>query len=374
MATFRLFAGERLPRGGWLRLAVSSAYARSGVGRGDTRGTTVRARCKSGTSMPNDLECCGTSPPSASAHGQDRRPLDALLSGAEAKAFTDDISYKTAVGIGLPELFAIDLDVRGYAVQIVDPLPGSPADHAGLKTGDIVETIDGKPTEGGRGKRSWPSFVCPKGRRSNLGVRNRQEGLHTLKLKSEPLGGAGTRRRTGHRDVQARHSAARLHRTHGARSVRALDSLEAFRARARSPQQPGRLGDVDARRGGPLRRAQAGARHAGAERRGRNISRPSASSVTPARSRFASTKGSASAAEALALALRYTKRATIVGRKTFGKCLVHDIVPMNDGRALLMTIGRLHAPGQRPVVRRRRQARHTGLMRYPCAWSEKSWA
>ena len=59
-------------------------------------------------------------------------------------------------------------------------------------------------------------------------------------------------------------------------------------------------------------------------------------------------EGSASAAEGLALALRYNKRATIVGRKTFGKCLVHDIVPMSDGRSLLLTIGRMHAPGQRP--------------------------
>jgi carboxyl-terminal processing protease len=59
-------------------------------------------------------------------------------------------------------------------------------------------------------------------------------------------------------------------------------------------------------------------------------------------------EGSASAAEALALALRYVKRASVVGRKTFGKCLVHDLVPMSDGRGLLMTIGRLHAPGQQP--------------------------
>jgi carboxyl-terminal processing protease len=59
-------------------------------------------------------------------------------------------------------------------------------------------------------------------------------------------------------------------------------------------------------------------------------------------------EGSASAAEALAVALRYAKRATIVGRKTFGKCLVHDMFTLSDGRALLLTIGRLHAPGQRP--------------------------
>jgi carboxyl-terminal processing protease len=59
-------------------------------------------------------------------------------------------------------------------------------------------------------------------------------------------------------------------------------------------------------------------------------------------------EGSASAAEALAVALRYAKRASIVWRKTFGKCLVHDIVQLSDGRALFMTIGRMHAPGNRP--------------------------
>jgi carboxyl-terminal processing protease len=59
-------------------------------------------------------------------------------------------------------------------------------------------------------------------------------------------------------------------------------------------------------------------------------------------------EGSASAAEALAVGLRYAKRASIVGRKTFGKCLVHDIVSLKDGRSLLLTIGRMHVPGQRP--------------------------
>jgi carboxyl-terminal processing protease len=114
-------------------------------------------------------------------------PWTRLLTAAESKAFMDDVNYKTAVGIGLPELLAVDLDVRGYAVQVVDPLPGSPAERAGLKTGDILETIDGKSTQGLPWKEVMAALRVPEGQTVDLGVRNRQDGLHSVKVKSEPL-------------------------------------------------------------------------------------------------------------------------------------------------------------------------------------------
>jgi carboxyl-terminal processing protease len=54
--------------------------------------------------------------------------------------------------------------------------------------------------------------------------------------------------------------------------------------------------------------------------------------------------GSASAAEILAAALRQNGRATLVGRKTYGKGTVQTILPLSDGEALKITTSRYYTP------------------------------
>ncbi|MFC1807915.1 S41 family peptidase [Candidatus Omnitrophota bacterium] len=55
-------------------------------------------------------------------------------------------------------------------------------------------------------------------------------------------------------------------------------------------------------------------------------------------------KGSASAAEIVAGALRDNKRALLVGEKTFGKGSVQTVIPMNDGSALRLTTSHYYTP------------------------------
>ena len=54
--------------------------------------------------------------------------------------------------------------------------------------------------------------------------------------------------------------------------------------------------------------------------------------------------GSASASEIVAGALRDQKRALIMGERTFGKGSVQNIIPMADGSALKLTIARYYTP------------------------------
>jgi carboxyl-terminal processing protease len=274
-------------------------------------------------------------------------PWTRVLSAAESKAFVDDVSYKTATGIGLPELLSVDLDVRGYAVQVVDPLPGSPAERAGLKTGDILETIEGRPTEGRPWKETMAALRVPEGHTVELGVRNRQEGLHKVKLKGEPLLmpvlAEGHATGTSSASIRLRGFTDRA-----AEEVTALlQSLQSAELELDLRDNPG---------GSVASMLAVAGLFVGAQpvlaMRGANGAEDTLKAVGeqhfdgPLTVRV--NEGTASAAEALAIALRYAKRATIVGRKTFGKCLAHDLVPMSDGRSLLLTIGRLHAPGQRP--------------------------
>jgi len=54
--------------------------------------------------------------------------------------------------------------------------------------------------------------------------------------------------------------------------------------------------------------------------------------------------GSASASEILAAALRQNDRATLIGRRTYGKGTVQTILPLSDGEALKLTTSRYYTP------------------------------
>jgi carboxyl-terminal processing protease len=60
-------------------------------------------------------------------------------------------------------------------------------------------------------------------------------------------------------------------------------------------------------------------------------------------------KGSASASEVVAEALQDSKRATIVGSKTFGKGSVQTIIQLDDGSGLKLTTAKFYAPSGRSI-------------------------
>lgn len=55
-------------------------------------------------------------------------------------------------------------------------------------------------------------------------------------------------------------------------------------------------------------------------------------------------RGTASAAEVLAGALRDNGRAVVAGEPTFGKGLIQTVVPLSDGSALAVTVARYQTP------------------------------
>ena len=62
-------------------------------------------------------------------------------------------------------------------------------------------------------------------------------------------------------------------------------------------------------------------------------------------------ENSASATEIFAAAMQDNDRATIVGERTFGKGLVQDVIPLENGSGLVLTSERYYAPSGRSIQR-----------------------
>ncbi|MDP1689763.1 MAG: S41 family peptidase [bacterium] len=74
----------------------------------------------------------------ASSYGD---PYTVFFPPKEAKAFSDSISGSFA-GVGM------EIDVKDHVLTVIAPLKGTPAEAAGIKTGDLIAAIDGKSTDG----------------------------------------------------------------------------------------------------------------------------------------------------------------------------------------------------------------------------------
>src|SRR5919205_273443 len=74
-------------------------------------------------------------------------PYSVLLTGDDYKALTEQTSGNYA-GLG------IQIDVRDGWITVVAPLPETPAERAGIATGDQIIEVDGQSTEGWKNDRA----------------------------------------------------------------------------------------------------------------------------------------------------------------------------------------------------------------------------
>lgn len=244
----------------------------------------------------------------------------------------------------------VGLEVRGDGDQVVvvAPIPGSAAERAGLRAGDVLVSVDAEPVTAAtldatiRRLRGAPgTAVDVTARRADvlLPFRLLRGPVQVQSVRAAPLGdGLGYVRITQFSDRTA------------ADLARALRDLRAADGGLR-----GLVLDLRDNPGGVLDAAVAVA-DAFLEQ---GVIVSASGRTRDARFRRDATPGdllagaplavlvngnSASAAEIVAGALHDHGRATLLGARTFGKGSVQTVLPLSDGRALKLTTSRYFTP------------------------------
>lgn len=272
----------------------------------------------------------------------DLDPHSAYLKKADAEEF-DELTSGAYDGVGL-EL----QQLPEGAVRVIAPLDDSPAERAGLRSGDRIIAIDGKPLVAGEGDASAPLRgkagtkvvvrVIREGTPKPFDVTLVRDTIRTTSVRSRVLEpGFGYVRISSFQAATA------------SDFNKAIDGLQ------KDAPLRGLVIDMRSNPGGLL----VGAVQIADElldkggivsTKGRAMIGDSRFDATPGdRLKGAPLvvlvdAGSASASEVLAGALRDNKRARVVGSRTFGKGSVQTLLPLDNGDSVKITTARYYTP------------------------------
>jgi carboxyl-terminal processing protease len=279
-------------------------------------------------------------------------PHSALL---DADAY-DEMRINTAgsyTGLG------IEIAADNDRVVVVTPIEGSPAAAAGVRSGDVILSIDGQPVTADAIDRTIVRMRGRPGSRVRLAVSRdgvpqplefdlERSEVHVRTVSAEPLpDGFGYVRITQFSDstpADLDHALASL-RPKGGPALRGLvldlrgnpgGVLEAATAVADEFIDSGMIVKADGR--------AADARF--------EIDATPGDALDGAPLAVLVDAGSASGSEIVAGALRDHGRATLLGERTYGKGSVQTVIPLRDGQALKLTTSRYYTPSGASINKR----------------------
>jgi carboxyl-terminal processing protease len=283
----------------------------------------------------------------------DLDPHSTYLVRSDAQAFDEDANGAYD-GIGVE----VQQQPDG-SILVIAPIDDTPAARAGIKPGDVIVAVDGKPLtpeqadsnplRGEPGSKTVLT-VQREGAKKPLEIAVQRDTIRVSSVRSRML-------EPGY--AYLRISAFQADTANDFESH--VDKLQAQAGAAAGLR--GLVLDLRSNPGGLLTSAVQIAddlleKGGIVSTRGRNPVADTAFSATPGdRMRGAPVvvlvdAGSASASEVLAAALRDNQRAQVVGSRTFGKGSVQTVLPLDNGDAVKLTTARYYTPSGRSIQAR----------------------
>jgi carboxyl-terminal processing protease len=269
----------------------------------------------------------------------------------------DDYRQLTETTTGNYGGLGIQIDVRDGWITVVAPLPDTPAEQAGIETGDRIIEVDGKSTEGWNNERAVNALRGEPG--SKVRIKIERAGI------AEPVNYDLTRARIHLRSVPA---GTLFPGGVGYISLNPVSESSAteLQAEVTSMIQKGMKSMIFDLRGNPGGLLDQGVKVADlfldsrqeiVSTRGR-AKGSSRQFVDEARQLWPDlpivvlvNEGSASASEIIAGAMQDHDRAVVVGTPTFGKGLVQTLFTLGENVALKLTTARWYTPSGRTIQR-----------------------
>jgi carboxyl-terminal processing protease len=279
--------------------------------------------------------------------------LDPHSSYMDAKAFADMNTQTRGEFGGL----GIEVTMQDGYIKVVSPMDGTPADNAGIKSGDFITAVDGESVQGLTLDNAVEKMRGPIG--SEIVITVVREGVadpfdvsiirDTIKLvavKSRLVGNTGVLRITTFNDQTYPGVQSGIKKL--VEEAGGMDKINGF------------VIDLRNNPGGLLKQAILTADAFLNEgeivsTRGRDAKDSSRENATPGDLAMGKplvvliNGGSASASEIVTGALQDHRRAIVVGTKSFGKGSVQTLIPLKGEGAMRLTTARYYTPSGRSI-------------------------
>lgn len=270
-------------------------------------------------------------------------PYTRFLDPEQFQALTSQTAGELS-GVGI----RMEVDDQTKVLKVVEPIENSPAFKADIKAGDKILAIDGQPTQGMKIEEASAMIRGDVGTSVSLQLSREGKGVFDVKLTRAQI------------ELPSVHSSLKQE---GQIKVGYI-SLNEFSSHASEQMQRAILNlneqnvdayvlDLRGNPGGLLHASVEIARmwiengeivHTVDRKGGTQEFKANNSALTQLPMAVLVDGNSASASEILAGALKDSKRAVVVGSKTFGKAVVQSVHSLSDGSGLAVTISRYYPP------------------------------